>query len=354
MNRHFLLVAAILICPGVVMAQNQSRDSLQVFTEGGWIQKTDNYASVKLSLSHDVEGFNVETDKDKFEIYPNTAVHLNAGFNYSILSFSLRYAPSSFVDNNDIQERGKTESFRLGLDLVFRHWIQSLSYSRVKGYYLENTADYVPGWTKGDPYIQFPDLRYTSFSGNTGYSFNPKFSVKSLTSQTERQLKSAGTFLPVLHYRYYMIDDGTELADSSSTRQRSKNLEIVLTAGYHYTFVIKQKFYASLGLAHGIGFVYSKFSVESMAGYDKNEYINTIGRLDGRVALGYNGPRFFTGVSLTLHVSTEEQKAESVISQNVRAAYQLYVGYRFNAPKPLREALHYVMSKNPFNARAKK
>jgi Domain of unknown function (DUF4421) len=353
MKRRFLLVVAILICQEMVMAQSPPLDSLQVLTEEGWIQKTDNYASVKLSLSHDVEGFNVETDRDKFEIYPNTAVHLNAGFNYSILAFSLRYAPSSFVDNDDIRERGKTESFRLGLDLVFRHWIQSLSYSRVKGYYLENTADYVPGWTEGDPYIQFPDLRYTSFSGNTGYSFNPKFSVKSLTSQTERQLKSAGTFLPVLHYRYYMIDDGNELVDSLSTRQRSKNLEIVLSAGYQYTFVIKQKFYASLGLAYGIGFVYSKFNVESIAGYDKNEYINTIARLDGRAAIGYNGPRFFTGVSLTLHVSTEEQKAESVINQNVRAAYQLYVGYRFNAPKPLREALRYVMSKNPFKARGK-
>lgn len=354
MKRHFILAAAILICPTIAMTQNQSPDSLQVLTEDGWIQKTDNYASVKLSLSHDVEGFNIETDQDKLEIYPNTAVHLNAGFNYSILSFSLRYAPRSFVDNDDIRERGETKSFRLGLDLVFRHWIQSLSYSSVKGYYLENTADYIPGWSKGDAYIQFPDLHYTSFSGNTGYSFNPKFSVKSLTSQTERQLKSAGTFLPVLHYRYYLIDDGTELVDMSSTRQRSKDLEVVLTAGYNYTFVIKQKFYASLGLAHGIGFIYSKYSVESMTGYDKNEYVNIMSRLDGRAAIGYNGPRFFTGLLVNLHVSTEEQEAESVVSQNVRAAYQLYVGYRFNAPKPLREALSYVISKNPLKGRAKK
>lgn len=353
MKGHFILAVAILICPAIAKSQKQSHDSLQVLTEDGWIQKTDKYASVKLSLSHDVEGFNIETSQDKFEIYPNTAVHLNAGFNYSILSFSLRYAPRSFVDNDDIKERGETKSFRLGLDLVFRHWIQSLSYSSVKGYYLENTDEYVPNWSKGDPYIQFPDLHYISFSGNTGYSFNPKFSVKSLTSQTERQLKSAGSFLPVLHYRYYMIDDGNELVDPSSTRQKSKNLEVVLSAGYNYTFVIKQKFYASLGLSQGIGIVYSKFRVESMAGYEKNEYVNTIARLDGRAAIGYNGPRFFTGLLLNLHVSTEEQKAESIISQNVRAAYQLYVGYRFNAPKPLREALRYVISKNPLKGSTK-
>ena len=353
MKRCFLLAFVVVILPKVAMTQSQSKDSLQVLTENGWIQKTDNYASVKLSLSHDVEGFNIETDQDKLEIYPNTPVHLNAGFNYSFLSFTLSYAPKSFEDNDDAQERGKTKSFRLGLDLVFRHWIQSLNYSSVKGYYLENTADYIPGWSKGDPYIQFPDLHYRSFSGNTGYSFNPKFSVKSLTSQTERQLKSAGTFLHVLHYRYYLIDDGTELVDMSSTRQRSKNLEVVLTAGYHYTFVIKQRIYASLGLAHGIGFVYSKYSVESMTGYDKNEYVNIMSRLDGRAAIGYNGPRFFTGLLVNLHVSTEEQEAESVVSQNVRAAYQLYVGYRFNAPKPLREALRYVISKNPLKGRAK-
>lgn len=350
MRWHFLLVAIILIFP-VAGVQSQSNDSLMILTEGGWIQKMDQYASVKLSLSHDVEGFNVQTQENNLAIYPNTPVHLNAGFNYSILSFSLSYAPRFFEDNDDAVERGKTKSFRLGIDLVFRHWIQSLSYSRVKGYYLENTADYVPDWRQGDPYILFPDLQYTSFSGSTGYSFNPKFSVKSLTSQTERQLKSAGTFLPILHYRYYMIDDGAELTTPSSTIQKSGNLEAVLSAGYHYTVVIKQKFYASLGLSQGIGLVHSKLRAESMAGYEESSRINAIARFDGRTALGYNGMRFFSGMLLTVNVSTEEDKAEAVTGQNVRAAYQLYVGYRFNAPKPLRKTLSYVMSKNPFRGK---
>lgn len=342
-------VIVILICSAVTEAQCQVPDSLMVLTEGGWIQKTNRYAIAKLSLNHDVEGFTIENVQERYEIFPNTPLLLRAGFNYSIASFSFGYAAPFFPGNNDTDEQGKTRSFSLGMDLVFRRWMQSVRFSTVKGYYLNNTKDFVDNWQEGDPYAQFPDLRYTSFSGSTGYSVNPRFSVKSLTSQTERQMRSAGTFLPMLYYRYYIIGNEVDLSASVPERSKSNNIEVVLTGGYHYTFVIKQKFYASLGLAQGFGFAHSKNTTEWTYGKETNSDVNSITRFDGRTALGYNGARFFTGFMFTVSVSSEEQQGTAVIGHNARAAFQLHVGYRFVAPKILREKVAYVMSKNPFS-----
>ncbi len=160
MKKNNLIKNALFLAFGlstvVAQAQNQVQDSLTVFTEGGWIQKTNRYAIAKLSLNHDVEGFTVDTGEERYEIFPNTPLLLRAGFNYSIASFSFGYAAPFFPGNNDTDEQGKTRSFGLGMDLVFRRWMQSVRFSTVKGYYLNNTKDFVENWKEGDLYFQFP------------------------------------------------------------------------------------------------------------------------------------------------------------------------------------------------------
>lgn len=154
----------------------------------------------------------------------------------------------------------------------------------------------------------------------------------------------------MLYYRYYIINNEVDFSATVQERSKSNNIEVVLSGGYHYTFVIKQNFYASLGLAQGLGFVHAKNTTEwAFGGKETNADVNTIARFDGRTALGYNGVRFFTGLMLTVSVSSEEQQGTAVIGHNARAAFQLHVGYRFVAPRILREKVAYVMSKNPFS-----
>jgi hypothetical protein len=85
----------------------------------------------------------------------------------------------------------------MGLNFSGKNLLQDLQALHVKGFYLYNTGYYDKDWQQGiDPYTQFPELDVVALRGSTGYKFNENYSLKSLSSQTEIQLKSCGSFFP--------------------------------------------------------------------------------------------------------------------------------------------------------------
>jgi len=316
----------------------QLDQSLKIIQEDGSIEKMDNYVGLKLSMSNATETFLVRTPTNKIDLYPNTSNIGKLSFNYRFISFSIGFAPGFLPGNGDNEIKGKTKTTSYAFGLNFRHWFQELSYTRIRGYYLNNTRDFDSEWVEGDPYVQFPDLVYKKYQGVTGYSFNPKFSVKSLTTQTERQLKSAGSFIPLAAYRYYIIDDRTPLTSANSS-QRSNNFEFAISAGYHYTFVIKQNFYFSLGFTPGVGYNFTKLYTRSQAESIITRSKSPEFRWDGRGAIGYNGDRFFAGAILNLGGSSFRQEHTTVINEGYTSFYQVFIGFRLNAPNILREGV---------------
>lgn len=341
------LTMVLLLATGYyALAQEASqRDTLGVFVQDGWIEKMDKYASYKAAMTNDIEVFTVDTKTNDIELYPNTSTFLRLSFNYAFISLNFKFAPSFFPGNgNDEKEKGETKSISFGADFTFKHWVQSLHCYTGKGYYLNNTKDYQPDWEKGDPYIQFPELRYFSIQGSTGYSFNEKFSVKSLTTQTERQIKNAGTFLPMLAYRYYIIDNDEKFSATVTSTQKSNNLEVSLGAGYYYTFIIQRDFYVSVGAVPSIGMLFMKLDTRMPGNTEITRQQDPLFRVDGRAALGYNGVRFFTGFLMNATSTAFEQEGTQVINSNARVNYQLHIGYRFQAPKKLRDKVGYIQN----------
>jgi hypothetical protein len=235
--------------------------------------------------------------------------------------------------NGDEKNKGNTKSFDLGTSFVFRHWNHTLSYSRVKGYYLENTKDF-QSWSAGDPYIQFPDLVYTGFSYTIGYNLNPKLSIKSITTQTERQLKPAGSLMPVAILRYYVIDDKSTQSEGT---QKSKNIEWSIGAGYYYTYVIDEKIYASLALSPNIGFTHVYLTTRFSSGDIKANQNNLTFRWDGTFTTGYDARDFFTGLHVSLAGIFYRQENTSVYNDDLRVFYQLFFGVRLKAPRFLKK-----------------
>jgi len=316
----------------------QLDNSLKIIKEDGSIEKMDNYVGLKLSMSNAIETFLVQTPTNKIDLYPNTSNIGKISFNYRFVSFSIGFAPRFLPGNGDNEMKGKTKTSGYAFGLNFRHWFQDLSYTRIRGYYLNNTRNYNSEWVDGDPYVQFPDLVYKKYQGITGYSFNPKFSVKSLTTQTERQLKSTGSFIPMVLYRYYIIDDRTPLTSANSS-QRSNNFEFAISAGYHYTFVLKQNFYFSLGFTPGVGYNFTKLYTRSRSENIITRSKSPEFRWDGRGAFGYNGDRFFAGAILNLGGSSFRQEHTTAINHGYTSSSQVFIGYRLNAPKKLREGV---------------
>ncbi len=290
-----------------------------------------------MSLNNSVDGFDVKNTTTS-RIKSNNKTILNVGINYRWLAFNLNFAPKIFQENIDDNIKGKTKSFGLGFSSNFNHFIQKMAYSRIKGYYLGNTRDFDPNWKTGDPYIQFPGLVYRSFSGQTAYKFNDNFSFNAITSQTERQLKSAGTFLPSVFYQYYIVNDRTPLPGQNAS-QKSKTLQVVFSPGYYHTFVAEHNFYATGGLNPGIGFSRTKLISRQPSGSMKTRLHGTVIQLESTLTLGYNSTRFFTG--FTLQAATRgytKSNANNVILDD-KAKGTLFIGYRFNAPRRLTSAM---------------
>jgi hypothetical protein len=310
-------------------------DTARQLIQDGWIERMGSKIGVRLSFDNDIESFSVDTEDLDFEIEPNTSVRAKVSAHYRFITVSYSYSPRLFPGNDDDEIKGNTESFGLGLNLSFRHWFQGMAYQKTKGYYISNTDELDPQWQPGDPYFQSPELVYQSIQGVTGYSFNPKFSVASLTSQTERQLKSAGSFTPQIHYRYYVMDDRKELTPLSSS-QRSDNLEAVLAGGYHHTFVIRDSWYLNAGGEMGAGYLYTRLETRGVQTGTSNQD-NFVFRWDARSGIGYNGRRFFMGGLATATGSSFRQENTTAVNVDTRIYCQVFAGYRLTAPRFLRK-----------------
>ncbi|ULQ54594.1 DUF4421 family protein [Flavihumibacter fluvii] len=307
----------------------------------------NNYITLKLTQSSDVETLGVETGTNSIQLSPNSKSTTSLAFGYRFITYSLKYTAKFLPGNDDDDTRGKTKSGGMGFGFNFNHWQQFLSFSKTTGYYLENTADYDPDWENGKPYIQFPNLVYKNYEGITAYNFNPNFSVSAIATQSTRQLKSAGSFIPHALYRYYIIDDQSPITGTSQT-QKSDNFEFLVGAGYYYTYVLRQSFYVSLGLTPAAGIVISHLDTRSADETIHTKSQNAIFRIDGRAGLGYNGQRFFSGAYMKFSGSSFQQGSTTAITEDNRVIVQVFLGYRLNAPKWMREPVQAVIDKASF------
>ncbi|WP_435524550.1 DUF4421 family protein [Chryseobacterium indoltheticum] len=86
---------------------------------------------------------------------------------------------SIFPGNNDNERKGNSSYTDFSFRFFPKRFIQAAYYKNVKGFYIENMQDLIPGWQKDrDPYIKFPDLRVQTFGGSTAYILKKDFSLK--------------------------------------------------------------------------------------------------------------------------------------------------------------------------------
>jgi len=339
--QHIIILTFLLLyCLNIIA---QTKDTVNFKIEDGWIETMHHKIAIDVSLNNLFETFEVKTPTNKFILYPNTPTNLNFELNYRFISFGFEFAPDFLIGNGDEDLKGKTKSLGIGTSLIFKHWFFNLKYSNIKGFYLENTNDYTP-WVKGDPYFQFPDLNYNGYEISTGYLNNSKFSLKSLTSQTERQLKSVGSFIPVFNFRYYIINDKS----NKTNTQKSNNIETSIGPGYAYTFVFKENFYASLGLQASLGYLNTKLTTRQTTGNIITNQDNFIFRWDGKTGLGYNGRKFYSGLYATVSGTKYKQENTTAINFDTKIYYHLFFGIRLKSPDFIENKITKIENKYPW------
>ena len=330
----FLIFLLLPVIAQTSFAQTDAGNRDSTYHE--YIENYNDLLTFKMSLGSEEDGFDLE-NTSRYKIRSNNKTKLNAGINYRWLAFSLTVAPNLF-NENDNSIKGETKSFGFGFSSNFHHIIQKIYYSREKGYYLDNTNAFDPTWKAGDPYIHLPGLIFRSFSGQTAYKFNDNFSFNAINSQTERQVKSAGTFLPSVSYENFVVKDPASLPGQTSS-QKSKTLQVVFSSGYYYTFVTPTHLYASAGVSPGIGFSRTKLLTRESSGEAGTIYKRTIYQVESVLTFGYDSRRFFTGIQITTGAYGYSHSNSGYAVLPKRGSGSLFIGYRFNAPKKLTAAM---------------
>lgn len=292
---------------------------------------------VRTNLSNQSDSQSLE-DKNgtNLNLETNNNYKLFFAFDYKFIGFSYGFYPNY----KDEDTKGKSKFSEYNFRFFLGRWLQTVEYSKTRGYYIENTQDFVPDWNpENDPYILFPNLKTIRYGMATSYIFNPKFSLKSITSFTEWQKKSAGSFIPTFIYDYQQTSFDTDLLSS-----KQNEYDLSLGAGYFYNFIIHKRFYIAPNLttAFGVKITDSKTVDSAVESKDNKSYFLTT--LKGGLRMGYNTERVLFGLDYNFDSSFYNATKNQLVSDD-KAYLLFYFGYRFDAPKFISKPVNLINDK---------
>ena len=274
-----------------------------------YIQRFEDKISTQLYMLNTTNQFtlNYEQENTTVDLVPNQRTTLGISVQYDFISFGFGFAPKFFADNKDNKDSKMTT---YSLTMFPGRWMQHFDFIYQKGISLETSG----------VSLYYPGLKTMKLGGSTAYVFNKNYSFRALAFQSERQLKSAGSFAPQLSYYY------TELNGNKTEELKGKSyfIDMALSPAYHYNWVIAKKFLVGGGISLGGGITYMNDE-----GDDETHFLATASL---SVSIGYNSETFYGGIYSKGVASNHN--TESKVEMNDAMNYgTVFFGYRFNAPK---------------------
>ncbi len=344
--RSFFLICIYLSVLFSMKAQTSDttkiKDTIAIKNE--YFDTLQNKISIRTNFSSDIKSYKITDAESSLILTQNNSYRTSFTFDYRFFGITLGFSPQFLPGNDDEHLKGKTELSGIGFQFYFNKWLQRVSYERIKGFYVENTEDFVEGWREGvDPYIQLSGLRTTTYAGNTAYKFNNNFSYPAISGYIHWQQKSVGSFIPSLDYNYINI----ELKDTGDfTEIKSNEFNITLKPSYFYTFVYKKNWFLSLEASPGIGINFAKETdvdlLQNSSTTENNSFLYYT--YDSTAILGYNSDSFYGGARYNVkNLSNFDKSEENLLQTN--NFFEFFIGYRFNPPKFIKKSFDWIEEK---------
>lgn len=300
-----------------------------------------NYANkmiCKLNIDSDINNIYIRKVREKSEnkFIPNEIFKLRFSFDYRFLGLTVSFSPSFFPGNNDNAIKGNTLILDLGFKFFYSDRLrQEIIYKNVQGYYLVSPNN--------DELIEaYPHMKVNTYGGKTFFIVNRNFSYRAYESQTERQMKSVGSFIPSVYYAYNTLETNAE----NTTRlfiDKIYSYDLILQAGYMYNLVLDKKWFATAGFHPGIGYNHSKnFYQNNQSNLELEQNSQGINfNIDANVALGFNNSNFFSGFKANYRSFNyiNEVNTEFI---NTRIGFDFFIGYRFKESKPVKKVFEKI------------
>ncbi len=222
-------------------------------------------------------------DGEKISYMPNSPVSLGLSIDYKGWSISGGYGFDFMRD----KEHGRTKILDLQTHYYGRKFILDFYFQDYQGLYTQGDDK--------DAISLYPDIKILQYGLCWQYVFNyRKFSYRAAFNQSERQLKSAGSFQAGggMYYNYASSDSSLAMNGKASL----ESYQLSITGGYVYTWVVKKNFHVSLGTSVGIN-----LATESLKNLGGNK-IQVLSNVLPRFAAGYDAETWSIGLSGTLNI----------------------------------------------------
>ncbi|MGY6561089.1 MAG: DUF4421 family protein [Luteibaculaceae bacterium] len=273
------------------------------------------------------------------EFNPNAAFGVGLGFTYKWVGVGFSFN-IPFTDK-DRDRYGTTTNLDLQAFIFPRKYFGMINMQYYEGYYLSNHRDILPN-LPDNANLGRPDILTVNLSGSFYYIFNnSEFSFRSIFTQNEQQIKSAGSFVAgTIFSYYYLTADSTIIPQSAANLFNERALingaeifTISLQGGYAYSFVFgkNKEFSLSAMLVPGVGLTSTtrKFDVSS----DRVSYQPTL-TLNSALALNKNWGQNAIGFYIINENHNFLQESSLAFSYTKTLA-RLFYARRIGPPKQL-------------------
>lgn len=306
--RPILLAALIMFAS--LAAHGQSREKNEYRPDTSYVKVFEERFSVSAFIAQEViELAHSPLGDSECSYMPNNPPKLGLGFsiNNTIVGFSYGYG-LRFLGNKN---RGKTRSFDLRINHYGRKFAVDLFILRYKGFYMD------------EPEFKLcPDLAVSQIGVHGDYILNHrKFSYRAAYNQSERQLRSAGSFLVGAGAHITRIKSDTSLVIGG--RNSFRTFQAGISGGYTHSWKIGRRWYANLSLSLGVYFG------QGIRSSGDREY-GVFPSLLQRAAFGYNARTWSVGFSYVGNFSMTSI-SESTPTSLHSAGFKISVAKRFGA-----------------------
>lgn len=269
--------------------------------------------------------------KNRFDVHrivyrPNNSY--SAGVRFNLFGIGMEGTIAIPLATRNTDRFGSTDVTEFSFNSISKQWLADFYWQRYSGFY------YVRSWEQlklKDSRPLAPDLGVVNSGFSYTYIFNHrKFSIRSPYQFTEHQNRSNGSFLlGFVFSRFKVFNDTTIVLPSDQSYfgegVNSNRLDVVnmsLMPGYSYTFV-HQNYFLNLMLLTGLAHYWINYDpTNGPRRYDIDLNLAT----SFRAAVGYNGEKYFAGLSFSTQKHQTYYK-ETRFTQSV-SSFRLVAGIR--------------------------
>jgi hypothetical protein len=265
---------------------------------------------------------------------PNGYFNMGAGVNFR--SFGLSLATKIPIFQNSEVKHGETKRFGIQSYIYTSKFAVDVLASFLKGYYLNNSYEHLSSFTKEKEY-QRPDISSANFGLSVNYIFNNShFSYRAAFSDTEKQIKSAGSFLAggsIFSYQTRadssLVPRGINATYFLKSRDISKSGVLAINAnlGYAYSLVFFKNGIFTLSYILGSGIQDNSIDREFANGINRWRFSMNH---SGRIGVGYRYNRYYARISIIRSTQYTSLKYNDLSIENGTNFLQVSLGKRIS------------------------